>query len=141
MDTEQLNKFMKFVPGFVGVYPRDRLPRGVRKRPFGMIANTHTSNGPGQHWVAFFVDEDGIGEYFDSFGLPPLHDEFNDFLFENAPNGHLYNNVTLQCTSCVTCGHYCILFLWTRLRGKSIIDFFNLFTNNPNTNDVLIRTY
>ena len=141
MDARQINRIMKKVPGFVGVFPRDELPLNQRRRPFGFVANTDKSDMPGQHWVAFHFAEDGIGEYFDSYGLPPLFPEFADYLFENAPNGHFHNKATLQCTTCLTCGHYCVLFLITRLNGGSFIDFLNLFTNNPTKNDMLIKSY
>ena len=35
----------------------------------GIILNLSSSNHPGSHWVAVFVNTNGVGEFFDSFGL------------------------------------------------------------------------
>ncbi|KAF2880316.1 hypothetical protein ILUMI_25858 [Ignelater luminosus] len=48
----------------------DQLPTKISK-PCTVIANTDPSFRPGQHWNAFFIDENGYGEYFDSSGRPP----------------------------------------------------------------------
>ncbi|KAL6423085.1 hypothetical protein ACFW04_010516 [Cataglyphis niger] len=54
-----------------GVYPADRVPR-VWTRSTAIVANTDEHNRPGEHWVAFFLDEHGSATYFDSYGISPL---------------------------------------------------------------------
>ena len=44
------------------------------------ICNTDPSDIPGQHWIAIALSKAGVGEYFDSVGLPPLKQEFSTFL-------------------------------------------------------------
>ena len=114
MDGNKIRTILADTPNFVGVYARDTLPYNIKKKPFGLVVNTDESDKPGEHWIAFYFDSDGIGEYFDSYGLPPLYEEFYDYLNEYSSGGHFHNKVTLQCTTCITCGHYCILFLLTR---------------------------
>ena len=74
----QLKQFLTTDPYFIGVYPRDLLPKTLhhhhRSQPFTLIVNTDTSNLAGQHWVAVFVDDHSHGEYFDSLAQPiPQH--------------------------------------------------------------------
>ena len=74
MDSRQLKKKLRNIKSFIGVYPRDALPN-VGKRPVALIANTDSRYEPGEHWIAIILLKDGVGEYFDSYGLPPLHGE------------------------------------------------------------------
>jgi len=59
----------------VGIYPADRLPM-VWTRSTAIVANTDDHNRPGEHWIAFFLDEHATGTYFDSYGIPPLYPGF-----------------------------------------------------------------
>jgi hypothetical protein len=54
---------------FQGVFRVDTLPDGPRL----LVCNTDPSIKPGKHWVAIFVDLNGRGEYFDSFGQKLRH--------------------------------------------------------------------
>ena len=56
-----------------GVYPADRLPW---TRSTIIVANTDDHNRPGEHGIAFYIDEHGTGMYFDSYDLPPLDPRF-----------------------------------------------------------------
>jgi len=138
MDTITINKSLSNTPGFIGTFPRDKLPK-LTSVPCSFIANTDNSDAPGQHWVAIFIDEEGFGEYFDSYGLPPMHQEFIDFL--NNLKGWFYSSKQLQCLTCVTCGHYCVAYIKMRSSGIIYNEFIRQFTNNPIANDKLIKKY
>ncbi|SRR6266700_181399 len=140
MDTITINKNLNNLKGFIGTFPRDGLPKRVAT-PCSLVVNTDPSHGQGQHWIAIFIDKNGVGEYFDSYGLAPLYKEFIDFLNNNCSNGYFYNNKMLQCLTCVTCGHYCIAYIKIRTNGISYNEFIKLFTNNQLMNDKLIRKY
>ena len=140
MYANVIRKKMGSVPNFTGVYSRDTLPERI-SLPMGVIINTDESNKPGEHWVAIHIDESGIGEYFDSYGLPPMHREFWEFLLEHAPGGFFYNNIPLQCSVCVTCGEFCVAYLKLRLRGHTYCDFISLFSRNTLKNDSLVKRY
>jgi len=140
MFGNEILRKLKNLPHFVGVFARDTLPLKLNK-PFAVICNTDLAHEPGSHWVAIYCDKQGIGDYFDSYGLPPLYPEFEHFLLRNCPNGFMYNRITLQCLVCVTCGEYCIAYVITRLHNRSYADFISLFTSNPKTNDTLIKFY
>ena len=52
---------------FQGVYSCDTLP----PKPELLVCNTDPHDKPGTHWIAIYVDKNGRGEYFDSFGMEP----------------------------------------------------------------------
>ena len=134
--TELFEK-LKHFENFEGVFARDELPENVNW-PVGLIVNTDLRSKPGTHWVAIFIDENGKGEYFDSYGFQPKYIQFKNFLNNNCIS-YFYNTVSLQCHTCVTCGHYCIAFLMSRFVGMSFIDFIMLFTSDPHKNDIIIK--
>ena len=140
MNTQELSQLLKrdaTVRQVVrGVFARDLLPTDVNY-PSGYVCNTHTSSQPGEHWVAIFIDHDGVGEYFDSFGLPPLHASFEMFMNRNCASWS-YNNRTLQSITSSVCGLYCIYFLVMRSKGYSLRDLLSVFTDNFNTNDDIV---
>ena len=84
MNTDQLQDVMEQAVGqlFVGVFPKDKLPIDLRK-PACLIANLDLSYKSGTHWVAYYFDIDGHGEYFCSYGLEPKGVMY-DFLYRNS---------------------------------------------------------
>jgi len=139
MDTLDLNKLLEHNACFLGTFPRDMLPSTVkRKAPFGLIVNTDKASDPGTHWVAIFVDASGYGEYFDSFGLAPQHNEITDFLNNTCTQGWSYNSYALQDITGDTCGVYAAMYLETRFQGCSYTQFMSMFTSNQRINDFLV---
>ena len=139
MDTLTINRLLKNSKIFVGTFARDMIPYTITKRPLAFIANTDPSGKPGQHWIAICLNSDGSGEYFDSYGLPPLHNSFIKNLDYMCPLVWGYNPITLQCLSCITCGHYCVLFVKLRSLGYTFCDFISLFSKDLYQNELLIK--
>jgi hypothetical protein len=140
MNTYEILKEFSNEPNFIGVYPRDRLPK-VNRTPVGLVINTDTSAEPGEHWVAIYLD-DATGEYFDSFGERPAFEEIYNFLEKHCPGGWKYNAFALQGLSSTVCGQHCIFYLRMRLMGRSFSDVLNfLARNNPALNDSLVDIY
>ena len=134
MNTIDIYNKLKHYKSFNGVFPRDKLP----KTKIGLIIiNTDKANQPGEHWVAIAVNIKEPFEYFDSFGLPPLHIEILEFL-NQGNNGWFYNTSTLQSLNSTTCGNYCVLFAELRCRGYKYKDILSLFTNNTFLNDKIV---
>jgi hypothetical protein len=134
MDTVLIRKLLKSFKCFKGVYPLDLIPT-IKKKPIAIIVNTHPSDKPGEHWVTIIISRNGIGEYFDSFGLPPLHAEFVKYLDKNCEKGWRFNPIPLQNQNSTTCGHYCVLYVIFRCLGYSYDDFIGKFTKNTIEND------
>jgi hypothetical protein len=122
MNSTQLRKAVrgdvKTSQIFDEVYPSDKLPKKlVAQLPYALISNLDPSDKPGSHWIAIYIDPDGWGEYFDSYGQPPLLKEHKDFLKRNC--GHHfwdYNPTNVQNPLSATCGQHCLFYLCLRVR-------------------------
>ena len=140
MDTKTINKLLRNTRYFIGTFACNKLPKKFPK-PALFIVNTDPADKPGEHWIGLYVNHKGNGEYFDSFGLPPLNKDIINFLIENCRNGFVYNPRTLQCLDCISCGHYCVVYVKNRSNGKTFCDFINLFTTNQFKNESIVRKY
>ena len=118
LDTHQLYDILSrdpyVSPHFGGVYPRDALPIVSEGRSF--VINTDRADKPGEHWVCVYFGDDGIAEYFDSYGLPPwVYGDIVRFM-RSKSRSIVYNTVPYQSLDTPVCGHYCIYYLHHRSR-------------------------
>ena len=135
-NTQLLNK-LHFIKTFLGVFPCDNLPI-LKSFPASLIMNTEPQNKPGKHWVAMYINENRFGLYFDSYGFPPLNEEFKEFLDKNC-SAWTYNKIMFQSYNSFTCGDYCVLFILLESLGYSIYDYIHLFTDDTRTNDEIVH--
>lgn len=107
-----------------GARPADCVPSRAEvdtKHHSCFILNTHPSNQPGEHWLAFFFNRGTQRlEYFDSFGFPiTMYANVNAAL-EASPwlPVCMSANTTgmLQSLTSTVCGHYCVAFLFWRAK-------------------------
>ena len=112
---------------FKGVCPSDYMITST-SFPFCFVANVDKSNQPGTHWVAWFVDSEGVVSFFDSFGRSPRDTmwpkEFRNYVKNRR---FRYNPRIIQSLYGVTCGHFCIFMLYFKSLGvdlKEIYDYF-----------------
>jgi hypothetical protein len=123
---------------FAGVYAVDRLPSTVRTYPRAYVCNTDPQDQEGEHWVAIYLDQYGHGEYFDAYGLPPLHTPFTNFLNKHAVAWR-HNDQRLQGLTSKVCGHYCVFYILHRCRGFPMDTILHMFDSNFQDNDVLVH--
>ena len=130
----------------IGVFPADRLPKGLSNYPCGFIANTDDSARPGQHWVAFYLSNPGRMEFFDSYGRDP---EFYGSNFMKWINGRTvnFNTRRIQGDYSNVCGLYCLFYLRQRLLGRSMdaivgsFSFAELSYNDAYLNELMGNAY
>ena len=99
----------------LGVFPVDRLP-APEAYPFCVVQNLDTSKQPGSHWTATYVDHDGYGAYFDSYGrCPPKRIEtYLKRHCDDAAGGWAHNDQAVQSVYSSACGQHCLYFLWSK---------------------------
>jgi hypothetical protein len=138
MNTFQINTLLSDYKCFIGTFARDLLPsKPINKLPCALIMNTDESFKPGEHWIALYLDKNSC-EYFDSFGLPPLHDEIISFLKQNKIKKILYNSNQIQSITSQTCGAYCVLFVKFKCFNLKYCDLIKVFNKNTNQNDLKV---
>lgn len=92
----------------ISVSSNDMLPCRI-KLPAGFIVNLSSSNEPGSHWVALWINEKRLCYYFDSYGFPPRTKEISKFIALHSREV-VYNMRQLQQLHSKTCGNYAACF-------------------------------
>ena len=103
----------------VGIYALDEKWDVPDHLPACFVINSDFKGGHGEHWVAVFIDRDGLAEYFDSYGTGPLEPIYQRLL----SLGHdviRFNTRMLQGPGSRSCGLYCVYFLRLRSYGISM---------------------
>ncbi len=123
---------------FLGVYPRDLLPE-MKQRPASIIINTDPSYLPGRHWLAFYIDKNGVGFFFDSYGKSPAFYGLEHYL-KKLTTTIVTNNQRLQGVNSSTCGLFSIYFILLKSRGFSMNQIVQIFSKKHfSFNDELIK--
>jgi hypothetical protein len=135
MNTSQIDRLLKNQPDFQGVFSADTLPTTPRL----LVCNTDPANKPGVHWIALYVDKNGRGEYFDSFGRPP-NKHFEQFMNSNCSRW-TFNKKQLQSRISAFCGYYCCLYVVLRSRGIDMPKIIGMFGNDTGYNDWLVHRF
>ena len=145
MDTLQIEKVLKqnalTRKCFLGVFSSDQLPTQIRKYPAAFIANVDTSEESGTHWLAFYMADRYRMEFFDSFGHAPT--DFPGYISDYTKTFRKinFNPMTLQSNKTAVCGQYCIYYIYSRCRGRSLKDIVSSFVPKQLQNDVKIYNY
>lgn len=95
---------------FRGVFAVDKL---YLKGEGFYIVNISKSDSKGSHWTAFWVNGNGIVEFFDSVGNHPS--------FYNMGECDHFSKIVVQGDK-PFCGYYCLLYGILKCRGFSLID-------------------
>ena len=133
MNTLQIDRILQRcrIPMYRGVYACDRMPSG----PGLMVVNLDRGYKPGSHWVCVYISVDGRGEYFDTFGRPPVG-LIKKYLYINCTTW-VYNKKQLQSAVSKYCGHYCVLYCILRGRGINVNVFASYFSSDTGLNDLI----
>ena len=126
---------------FLGVFPINGLPRQLPPHlPVFLIINTNTSNLPGQHWKAIFIDKYGKGEIFDSLAMP-VSIELQQWMNRFAKKW-IVSKLTLQNPLSPSCGGYVLYYVMTRLNCKSLTSCVErYFTNSVVENEHIVESF
>ena len=129
----EISQYYKNEPRFNGVYSRNNLPKTIKKGAY--VINLDEYENTGTHWVSLFVKPKHTA-YFDSFGVEHIPKEINKFI-----NNDIKSNVfRIQAYDSIMWGYFCIEFINYMLKGKTLLDYTNLFyPNDFKKNDQIIK--
>lgn len=109
---------------FTNIYARNELPMNVRF-PSCFIINTHNRDEPGEHWLAFFLDEFGNVEFFDPLGFSLDFYKLDGYVNKISKNRVKISTKQVQGFFSNFCGIYCVYFLHQKCRGKTFQEVLN----------------
>ena len=152
----EISDYYKNEPRFNGVYSRNNLPKTVKKGAY--VINLDEYENTGTHWVALFV-KTNEAIYFDSFGIEHIPKEINKFInndmikssylkrtaepsasARSALAGIKRNISRIEAYDSIMCGYFCIEFINYIFKGKTLLDYTNLFSPNDfKKNDRVIK--
>ena len=116
----EINEYYKNEPRFNGVYSRNNLPNKIKKGAY--VINLDEYENTGTHWVSLFV-KPKCKVYFDSFGVEHIPKEINKFI-RNEIKSNIFK---IQACDSIMCGYFSIEFINYMLKGKTLLDYTNLF--------------
>ena len=130
----EISEYYKNEPRFNGVYSRNNLPNKIKKGAY--VINLDEYENTGTPWVSLFVKANKV-IYFDSFGIEHIPKEINKFIGNNNTEN---NTFRIQAYDSIMCGYFCIEFINCMLKGKTLLDYTNLFSPNDfKKNDQVIK--
>ena len=140
MNTLQLRKILasQILAVHENVYASDQIPSTRIPLPASVIVNLDKSSQPGSHWISIYIDVQEKAEYFDSYGFPPVRQEFITFMRKNSKIW-TYNSTALQDYYSDVCGQYCAVYLYFKTRHYTLKDFLSLFSSDRSNNDSVIK--
>ena len=133
------------------MYYRNNLPNKIKKGAY--VINLDEYENTGTHWVALFVKPKyttGSSSlertvYFDSFGIEHIPKEINKFINNDTTKSSSLERIKsnifrIQAYDSIMCGYFCIEFINYMLKGKTLLDYTNLFSPNDfKKNDGVIK--
>ena len=132
---EILEKDLKTKKCFLGAFAKDEIPTKINSFPCCFIINTENRSEPGEHWLAVYINNQKIAQFFYSYGLPPSYYQLEAPLKKISRKIN-YNQRQIQGTS-TYCGLYCVLFLLFAVRNN-LNSFYNQFSTDFIKNDFII---
>ena len=130
----EINEYYANEPKFNGVYSRNNLPKITKKGAH--VINLDEYEKTGTHWIALFV-KTNEAIYFDSFGIEHIPKEIELAIGNKKIKA---NTFRIQAYDSIMCGYFCIESINYILKGKTLLDYTNLFSPNDfKKNDRVIK--
>ena len=100
------------------------------------VINLDEYEDTGTHWIALYVKNKKV-VYFDSFGVEHVPKEINKFIGNNNAENNIFR---IQAFDSIMCGYFCVEFINYMLKGKTLLDYTNLFSPHDfKKNDKIIK--
>ena len=119
----EIQKYYENKPKFNGVYSRNNLSK-IKDGTYVIHLDKYESIGT--HWIALYVNAKNV-TYFDSFGVENIPKRIKKFIGNKSIITNIYR---IQAHDLIMCGYFCIGFVNFMLKGKSLLEYTNLFSPN-----------
>ena len=130
----EIQKYYQNEPKFNDIYSRNNLPK-IKDKVY--VINLDEFKSIGTHWIALYVNGNNV-IYFDSFGVEHIPKEIKKFI----ENKNVTNIYRIQAYDSAICGYFFIWCIDCMLKGKSFLDYINLFSPYEyEKNDKIILKY
>ena len=124
----EIQKYYQNEPKFNVVYSGNNLPK-IKDGAY--VINLDEFKSIETHWIALYVNKNNV-TYFDNFGVEHIPKEYKKFI----RNKNIITNIyRIQAYDLIICGYFRIGFIDFMLKGKSLIDYTNLFSPNDYEKD------
>ena len=129
----EIQKYYENKPKFNGVYSRNNFSKIKAE---ANIINLDKYESMETHWIALYVNDN---TYFDSFGVEHIPGETAKFI----GNENVVTSIhRIQAYNSIMWGYFWIEFFDFLLRGKSSLEYKNVFSpNDYEKNDKIILKY
>ena len=113
--------YYKNEPRFNGVYSKDNLPNKIKKGTYVINLDEYLDE-----WVSLSV-KPKYTIYFDSFGVEHIPKEINKFIGNSDIKSNIFR---IQAYDSIMYRYFCVEFINYMLKGKTLLDYTNLFSPN-----------
>ena len=129
----EIQKYYQNDPKLNGVYSSNNLPK-IKDGAYAINLNEYKSIGT--RWIALYVNADNI-VYID------IQYKILDYSIKFIENKNIRTNICrIQAYDSIMFGYSCIGFIDFMLKGKSLLDYINVFSpNDHQKNDKILIKY
>ena len=132
----EIQKYYENEPKSNGVYSRNKL---FKIKDGASIISLDEYESIGTHWIALYANHNKV-TYFDSSGVEHIPKEIKKFI----GNKNIIKNIyRVQAYNSIMCGYFSNGFIDFMLKGKSLLDYKNLFSSNDyeNNNKIILKYF
>ena len=131
----EIKRYYQKETRFNGVYLRENLPK-IKDGAY--MINLDKYDSIETHWIALYVIDNNV-TYFDSFRVEHIPKELRKFI---GNRNIIINIYRIPAYDSIMCGYFCMRFIDFMLKGKSVLEYRNLFSpNDYEKNDKIILKY
>ena len=129
----EILKYYQSKPRFNGVRSRDNLPKILHGT---YVINIYDYISIDIHWITLYVNDNNV-KYFNSFKVEHISKEIKMFIDNKNVTTIIFR---MQAYNSVMCGYFSTRFIGFMLKGKSLLEYGNLFwPNKYERNNFIIR--
>ena len=119
----EIQKYYENEPKFNGVYSRNNLSK-IKDGAY--IINLDEYESIVTRWISFYAIDNDV-TYFDSFEVEHIPKKIRKFI---GNKDFVINIYSVQAYDSIMCQYFCIGFIDFMIKGKSLLEYTNLFSSN-----------